>query len=168
MTAEPLDLAAAPKTTRWKAAIRRSLHGGGGNDLLIGSGEDSLFGEDGDDVLGNAGNDLVDGGDGSDNLRMSGEDAAGDAGNDTWRAIPATTIWTAAPIALGGGHLTVAGRRPDPSGRRAMTGRGDGDDQLGGPGMIPGGVGTDRLLGGDGETTGWTAVRAPVPGRRGR
>lgn len=48
--------------------IRSTIHGGGGNDVLFGSGlNDSIFGGAGNDVLfGLMGNDLLDGGDGND------------------------------------------------------------------------------------------------------
>ena len=60
-----------------KTAIRSTIKGGGGNDLLIGgSNQDAIYGEDGHDVLkGGAGNDLLNGGTGQDVLN-------GQAGDD--------------------------------------------------------------------------------------
>jgi hypothetical protein len=57
--------------------IEATLHGGGGNDTVIGSaGDETLTGGDGDDALqGRAGDDELDGGGGTDRLRSgAGED----------------------------------------------------------------------------------------------
>jgi uncharacterized protein involved in tolerance to divalent cations len=137
-----------------------SLHGGLGNDVLIGgSGSDELYGEGGDDVLyGRLGSDSLWGGDGNDTLngdqgndRLFGENGddfldggAGNdeliGGNDTGRRFGS---WGDILYGRAGNDYLDGGL-----GKNAMIG-GDGDDILvvGGTGnWADGGSGSDTLM----------------------
>jgi len=111
-------------------AIRPSVQGGAGDDLLIGTiWSDDISGGQGDDNIdGRVGDDVISGGDGDDHiLGGDGDDSLfGGAGND---------------ILIGG------------AGKDHLFG-GDGDDRLfGGAGddVLHGGAGDDYLSGGDGD-----------------
>ena len=118
-----------------------TLYGGDGNDILYGQGDDDiLYGEDGNDILsGGNGNDTLYGGNGNDKLK-------GGKGND---------------ILYGGdGNDTLRGNKGDDElyggrGRDLLRG-GQGDDILdGGPGIntLRGGQGDDIFILGPGVKT---------------
>src|SRR5688572_28085769 len=127
-----------------------TLYGWTGDDTVTGNGgSDALFGGDGDDrVRGGGGNDSLDGGDGIDKLtRDDGNDRfAGGKGNDA--------------VEGGAGDDTLDGG----TGADSMNG-GDGDDLLSGADgndslagaagndTLDGGTGLDRLTGGAGNDT---------------
>lgn len=142
-----------------------ALEGGYGNDLLLGgpgndrlsdvspavpfaaslgSGRDTLRGEDGDDTLSGGGDDELDGGPGHDHLFGGGgrDTLLGGDGNDT-----VTVQGSGSTVDAGPGDDTV-GIDPDwPGGFNRIDG-GDGHDVLGNTG---GTAGDDTLLGGEGD-----------------
>jgi Ca2+-binding RTX toxin-like protein len=81
-----------------------TIHAGGGNDTLRGSGSaDRLYGEDGDDVLtGNGGGDALYGGAGNDRLTVVDGTGDGGDGDDTFLGVTASGL---RPVLTGGsGH----------------------------------------------------------------
>jgi Ca2+-binding RTX toxin-like protein len=120
----------------------RQIHGGGGNDYLIGSAlADSLFGDEGNDQLSGSGAaDTLEGGDGDDTLSgEAGDDTCvGGSGNDllTGAAGNDSLYGNDGNDTLFGGYdyyNSYYGPTPIPS---------DGDD------LLDGGAGNDRLDGG--------------------
>jgi Ca2+-binding RTX toxin-like protein len=144
-----IDFSAADKTGMPGYA---SVFGGPGNDVLVATGAEYLWGDDGNDVL-NGG--VARGGNGNDTI-LNADDALGDAGNDT---ITGTNSLIYPDRLLGGpGNDTISAGAGDDyvygnSGNDRILG-GPGKDALyGGPGndTIYGNSGNDHLEGGPGK-----------------
>jgi Ca2+-binding RTX toxin-like protein len=115
-----------------KAGNQNVVHGGAGDDTLVGDGSDWLFGDDGNDTL--TGGSQT-GGAGDDLLSAPDYEADGSAGNDT---IVGTDH--ADDLRGGPGNDTILGR----GGKDVIYGNSGND-------LIYGGAGTDKLSGGPGN-----------------
>jgi Ca2+-binding RTX toxin-like protein len=155
-----------PDTLLGKAEVSEVIHGGGGNDTIIGgefydsgTAPDLLCGGPGDDhVKGAPGNDKLNGGDGQD--RVDGANGAdleqGNAGNDTVGAGSFSDADDADDVINGGnGNDEVLGGR----GRDKLSGGGGADrlidTECDGPTTLNGGAGNDYIESWSSSLAGW-------------